>query len=496
VVKKEFLKSSIVYTVSSTLSTAASFILLPFYTNTSLLAVADFGALSLYIGLSLLVQVFASFSLDYYVVVAYHELKDKPDEQREKIASLNGYLLAMGGIIVLLFALGGDLFIKHYLDNPHPAAFRYVMMSVFTGVFNAHFKFYNNLLIHREKPERYFWSNILNFISTVVFTIVILKWYPLTLEGPIWGRFLSCLSIFLLSFTEMTTTYGLRLDKKFVKPALTFCLPLMITAIFQWVLSYSDRYIIKPLLFNKEVAIFDLAARFTLLVSFLLDGLTSAISPKIFGLFKDIDNEAAQKEINKYYSGFNIVMLVLIPLNILVLPVVLPLFISNEKYLTAFLYFGIICAGFVTRSLQNVFIFPIHYFKKTSRLIFINGIAAVVQVALGYLMVRQYKLYGAAVTLNIVKVFLMVLYFFFCRDLLSKKMNIRKMVWLPLAVLFIITIPDLFIKEYGLQMHLVHFAESIAVMLLTYIVYSNEISELLVWAKKLLAQTNIPGLKR
>ena len=482
-IKKDFIKSSIIYTFSSALSTGASFLLLPFYTNTKLLTISDFGALSLYIGLSLLVQVVASFSLDYYVGVAYHELKDNPEDLKKKLASLNGYLLALGAIIILAFAVGGNFFLEHYIENASPESYRYMMMSVFTGIFNAHFRFYNNLLVHREKPWRYFWSNILNFVTTVGFSIAILEFYPGTLEGPLWGRLLSCLSIFLVSFSEITFTYGIAFDKKYLKPAWQFCFPLMITAIFQWILSYSDRYIIKPLLFNKEVAIFDLAVRCTLLVSFLLDGLSSAISPRLFSLLRETPDEKNLKEINKFYSGFNVVALILIPLNILILPLILPLFISSDKYLTAFLYFGIVGAGFLTRSIQNIFIFPIHVSRKTSRLIAINGIAAVLQIGLGYLMVRYFKLYGAAFTLNIVKVAILFLYMFYCKDLVNPKLNIKKMIWLPLAAMLIISVSEVFIGQYGSKMHLIHLAELLAIAFITYLGYNAEMESLISWGK-------------
>ncbi len=482
-IKRKFIQSSIIYTVSSALSTGASFLLLPFYTNIKLLTISDYGALSLYIGLSLLVQVVASFSIDFYVGVVYHESKNNPDELKTKIASLNGYLIVIGLFTILLVAACGNFFIQHYFDNASPQSFRYLMMSVVTGIFNAHFRFYNGLLVHREKPWRYFGANMLNFITTVGFSIGILEMFPGTLEGPLWGRLLSCFCIFLLSFGEVTFTYGIRLDKEYLKPAWQFCFPLMISAIFQWVLAYSDRYIIKPLLFNKEVAIFDLAVKCTLLVSFLLDGLMSAVSPRVFSLLRENPDEKNLKEINKYYSGFNVINLIIIPFTILVLPIILPLFISNDKYLTAFLYFGIIGAGFLTRSIQNVFIFPIHVSRKTSRLISINGISAFLQIILGYLMVKYFKLYGAAISLNIIKILMVGLYAYYCRDLINPKLNIRKMVWLPLASLFIICIPEMFIKEFGWQMHLIHLAEFCAVLSITYLGYKNEMAGLLNWGK-------------
>ncbi len=484
-IKKDFFKSSLIYTLSSALSTVASFLLLPFYTNTHLLDVSDFGALSLYIGLSLLVQVIAGFSIDAYVGVAYHEFKHEPKELKANIASLNGYLIFIGIVITLFVALGGNFFIQHYIENPNPAALRFVIMSTLTGIFNAHFRVYNNLLIHLEKPWRYFWSNILNFVTTVIFSIVILKMYPLTLEGPLWGRLLSCFSIFLLSFYEITYNYGIAFHKRFISPVLKFSIPLIITAVFQWVLSYSDRYIIKPLLFNKEVAVFDLAVRCTLLVGFLLDGLIGAMAAKIYALLREEDgSEKYTAEINKYYSSFNIVMLVLIPFNILVLPIILPLFISDERYVIAFLYFGIVCAGFLTKSVQNLFIFPMYFFRKTKMFIPINGIAAFIQVALGYFMVKYFKLYGAAYTLNVVKLIQLLLYFYYCGELVSKKINKQKLIVLPIVALVIACIPEPFIHSYGVQMHLFHLAELVVIFAITYVVYRNEISGLVQWAVK------------
>lgn len=482
-IKKDFFKSSLIYTISSGLSTGASFLLLPFYTNTHLLSVSDYGALSLYLGLSLLVQLAAGLCLDYYLVVSYHELSDRPAERKEKIAALNGYLIISGVFAILAFAIGGNFFIHKFVTHSNPASFRYVMMSVLTGIFNAHFRFYNNLLIQQERPKAYFWSNILNFVTTVGFSLLVLKMYPLTLEGPMWGRLISCFCIFVVSFSDITWSFGMAFNQKFLKPAWAFCAPLLLTTFFQWILGYSDRFIIQPLLHNSEVAIYDLAVRFTLLLSLVLDSLTTALSPKIFALLKNGAEENA-KEINKYYSGFNVVALVIIPLNILVLPLILPFFIKDAKYLTAFLYFGIIGAGLITRTIQNLFTFPIFFQKKTSVFIPVNAISAVAQVILGYLLVRYFKLYGAAFALNIVKVITVALYFYYCRNLLNTRINKLKMVVLPIMVLLVISVCELFITDYGIEMHLIHLLELILIAGVTSIIYWNEVLEFSKWGLK------------
>ena len=99
-------------------------------------------------------------------------------------------------------------------------------------------------------------------------------------------------------------------------------------------------------------------------------------------------------------------------------------------------------------------------------------------------MVRNFKLYGAAFTLNIVKVLMLFLYVYFCTDLINPGINVKKMIWIPLAGLFIISVPEMFISHYGVQMHLIHLLELGAIAAITFIGYRNEMTGLLNWGKQ------------
>ena len=84
--------------------------------------------------------------------------------------------------------------------------------------------------------------------------------------------------------------------------------------------------------------------------------------------------------------------------------------------------------------------------------------------------------------LNIVKIIQLVLYFYYCGDLVSKKINKQKLIVLPILALIIACVPEPFIKSYGIQMHLFHLAELTIIFAITYVVYRNEISGLIQWA--------------
>ena len=121
----------------------------------------------------------------------------------------------------------------------------YGFMSVLTAICNGFFKTYSGLLINQQRAVRFFWINIFNFILTfIAISLVGLFLYPHTLIGPMWGRLLSGVGIFLLAFYFFYTEFGLVFQPKLLKAIFNFCLPVLIYFLMSWVLSYIDRYII------------------------------------------------------------------------------------------------------------------------------------------------------------------------------------------------------------------------------------------------------------
>src|ERR1019366_7734581 len=108
-------------------------------------------------------------------------------------------------------------------------------------------------------------------------------------------------------------------------------------------------------------------------------------------------------------------------------------------------------------------------------------------------MVRHFKLYGAAFTLIIVKVLWVALLAFFSRDLAVQKFNVQKLILLPIAVMFIIAVAEMFVLKYGIQMHLIHGVELLSIVLIAYLMYKNEVPGLLNWAKGLLKGGRVIG---
>ena len=77
----------------------------------------------------------------------------------------------------------------------------YGFYSLLTAFFNSFFKTASMVLIYKKQANQFLVYNIINFILTVLITVLGLKMYPNSLLGPIYGRLYSGIIIFLKNIT-------------------------------------------------------------------------------------------------------------------------------------------------------------------------------------------------------------------------------------------------------------------------------------------------------
>lgn len=71
-----------------------------------------------------------------------------------------------------------------------------------------------------------------------------------------------------------------------LKHLIRYNTPIYVQNLLYWVISNIDRYIILGLLNQNSVAVFDFAIKITLAIEFLQNGLSVAILPKVFHIWK------------------------------------------------------------------------------------------------------------------------------------------------------------------------------------------------------------------
>jgi len=474
-ISKNLIKSSLIYTIIGALPLVSAFLLLIFYTN--YLTTADYGAFVIYISFTGFVQILINMGLDAYIGVSYFENKNEKATLRSKIGIITGYLLIWGLIITAIFSLLGENLFTLIFQGKDIFFYPFGLMAVITAFCNSFFKTYTNLLINQEKPMRFAIVNMANFIMTIAFSLTGLFLYPYTLIGPMWGRLLSGLGIFIIAFISLSKESAIRVrlgDE--LRQTLRFAMPVLVFFLISWSISNIYPFIMKYFMTLQDVAIFGLAIQFTLLVEFVLNGMSSSVSPKVYGLIIDKQLTGSTPELNKYFSGFNAFALVIIPASTFFIPLILPLLISKD-YEASFIFLSALNIGFASRGLYNYFLTPIYILKKTKVLPKIYLATAFLQIIISIVLIKNFGIWGAVAANLITKIIQNLFLFLAARKYFTFSFNTFKFVWLPLIITLSIICSEYFVSTHNL--HIIRLLQMAFSYLLVYIFYRNEIVALL-----------------
>lgn len=426
-----FFKSSLIYTIGGAMPMASGLILLPFYTN--MLTTDMYGILMLYIVFGLMMQVLTTYALDAYLGVHYIDVKDDPIAARRMIGAVTGLLLTLGAVIIPLAGfLGKPLFDASYNTAANLDFYPWGFMSVAVGFFNGFFKAATNLMVFRQEPGRFLWFNTANFILTIGISLIGLYLYPHELTGPMYGRLLSGVGIFLLSLWFLFREYGISFDFSAIKGLHKFCFPYMIYLVLAWLVSNVDRVIINDAMNAAKVGIYDFAVRCTALIDLVQNGLIAAVNPVVFILWKDSGKNEVSKESNRYFNVYTAASVLFIGAFVFIVPVCIPLVVKNHEFYASFVFMGTLASGFALRGLYHYFLSPILYLKKTRLLPIAFGLSAAIQIPLTMWLARAYDVDGVVYAGIIVKALQALFLYLVIRSYFRFTFNPFKMLVLPL----------------------------------------------------------------
>jgi O-antigen/teichoic acid export membrane protein len=476
-ISKKFAKSSVIYTAVGALPYASGFLLLPWFTT--FLTPAQFGINALYISVMYLVQIISSFGMDMSSVIMHYDFRNDREKLRQFLGTIFILLLISGGFSLIFFSAGGFKLLTWVFDS---SAFLdllpFGMITLLSAVFNSVFKTYSGLLIYLEKPERFFWLNISNFIITIAASLLLLYLFPRTLYGPILGRLIPAIVSASVSLVLLSKEFGILWNSSFVRDIIRVSYPLFMYALLVWVISYIDRFILLGFLKDPTlVGIFDFAVKLVLFLDLIMTGLVNTINPKVYSIWQRDNLKRSTPEVNRYYSGLTAFFLVLVPLFVLVAPMLIPIVIHKAIYFQAFRYIAILSAGYMTRVWFFMYLAPIMFFKKTKVLPRVFLFSAIFEVGTGMLMVNYFGLQGAVWTFFLVKPFQAFLLYLDSRKVFEFSFNRFKIIWLPVIFIAVVITSEMltppsyrFIVECG---------QLVVALLLVWFTYRREIIPLL-----------------
>ncbi|MES2130775.1 MAG: oligosaccharide flippase family protein [Bacteroidota bacterium] len=447
-ISKKFFKSSIVYSVVGALPMLSGFILLPFYTG-DILSEKTYGYLTLHLVFSLLFQSVFIFCLESFVGPVIIEAKHDTTLLKRKIGAINYYSLLFAGIGIAALLVAGPFIFKVAFKDAEPMQFYpFMCFTVLTSFFNAYFKLYCNQLIYTEQSLRYLIANVVNFVTTLAISITALYWCGDSIMGPLIGRLVSGIIIFLMSLVYLNNQYGCKSDKAFLKEIRKFCLPLLLFCVLNWIFNNADRLFIDKMLNTELVGLFDFGIKCTLGIEIIFGGMNNAVYPKIYALIKENATPAYLKEhLNKYASGYLIVIIMAIVFTLVTVPFAVTIFIKKIFFHKSLAFLAILAVGQVFKVLYYIYIAPLFYYKRTDLVAKSFVFATMVQLLITYTLIYFMGLNGIIIAYIASKPFQILFVYIESNRLIHLPINIIKQIILPIALCSVVFGFQLIVKD-------------------------------------------------
>lgn len=473
-ISARFLKSSAIYSIGGALPMITSVLLLPFYSN--FLNASDFVALGLYVSISLLYQVFFSYSLDVFIGIKYSQLHQNAEERKRFVGTTSGLLLLIGvGLTLISMLIGPFLFPYVFHEGSNVEFGTYAVASILTGFFNSYFKTASNFLIYLQKPSTFLTYAIINFISTFGIAVAGLYIFPDSLIGPVAARFISGLIIFFLGYQVFRTNATFVIDKKYFREINAFCLPYLFYALSIWAVTNIDRIFLVNAIDKVSLAGYDQLMKCTLGIEFFQNSISAIIYPKVYELWSKGGKMETSTESNRYFNVFSALNILALIAFCIVIPPLLELFVKKTEYYESFDYIGLIVAGYATRTILSFYMAGILFGKSTHMLLKIFGISSLIQILLTYFAVNHFGLIGAIYTGIAAKIIQVILAATFAGTAFKYNFNVVKIYLIPLLFLILNVILYFSYNEYNISIYMI---QLLVFSVIFFVIFRKEVAAL------------------
>lgn len=420
---------------------ASAVILLPVYML--YLPLEVYGALSICLATSILVQILVTYSFDLSVYIHYHEAKNDPSRFAVFVSSAFIFIGALGVIVLVISAVFGPWISDQFLAGKKIDFFPYGILSVLTGIFQAFFKVYCSLLQSRQQPERFFLSNLLSFSIIVLLTIAGLVLEPGSLAGPVGGRAAAAVISGIWAIFQIVREHGLHFNYAVIRSTFSFNNSSYIYQMQQWIINYFDRLLITFYLTLQDVGAYDFAFKCLLIIDLVLGGLNNSFLPKVLGNVMQQEHKQSTIEMNRYYYGLVAACMILVTCAIIAAPFLLQLGFINHDYKEAVYYVPLMAVIYLVKSIRYYFNFPYGSLKYSKPLPGIYLVISVIKIGLMVLLIPYYGVNAVIFSTLASGLAELVLLKYFVQAQFSFKFNKYKLIVAPLVLGILIVVIEM-----------------------------------------------------
>ncbi|PWK53715.1 oligosaccharide flippase family protein [Pleionea mediterranea] len=379
------LKNSSLYAIAIYARSAASFLMLPIYTQ--FLTPKDYGLIEI---LSMIIDVVAliiGLRLAPSIIRLFQEKHDR--SAIVTTAYLMGIISSAIGMGILYFS-ATSLSIKLLGTADYTLMLQIFVLSLFSMILSEVFF---AILRASEKAKNYLIFSMIKLtlqISLNIYFIAILK---LGVIGFIYSSVLTGLTLILLQAFYIIKNYQFKPNLNIAKFIVSFSLPIALGAGIEFIIAYSDRFFIHHYLDLSAVGVYALAYKFGFLVLLVSwSPLSMAWEPLAYRAVKEQRSNSFFND--HFYLIFACVCTVMLGIG-LFSPMVISI-MAHESFHIASMFIPLITLAYLIQAYGDFFKLGYMYANKTKYQLYATIIGAIGALLSYYFLIPSLGIWGAA----------------------------------------------------------------------------------------------------
>lgn len=397
--KNKIAKAGLFYTIGNILIKGIVFFSTPLFTR--FMTPEDFGIVSNYLAMETIATIFIGLLTYSSIKNAKYEFKGDLEQYISNLLLVNISVALIDLILLnLVYQKIGELF---------SLSLGLLNLMVLNCLGSSIIFIFNNYLSLKYYYKEYIIAAFFNVFSNVLLsTVLMISWLKNDLSS---ARILGyCIPVMILSIYIVYRFFSMRLpnlDKRYYKFAFCFCLPLIPNGLADVILGQFDRIMIKSMVGSSALGIYSLSYTLYSIIGIIRSSLDMAWAPWCFEQL-NIRNYSIIKKYSVIYADILFIVTIIIMLAVPEIVVVLAPASYFEAIYTAI---PLVLASFFVL-LNSLCIHILYFCKKTY---IVSGgamIAAVLNVGMNYIFIRDYGYYSAAYTTAVASLFLFYFNFF------------------------------------------------------------------------------------
>lgn len=377
--KANFFKGFAIYLGSSVINKAIPFLLLPILTK--YLTPEEYGVLAIY-------QVMISFVMPLIGMNMQNNItRNFFSKSKEFVAQIIFNML----VVLTIASIAITFIVSVYLyfggtNFSIPNRWIYALpVLAFMSMLNT---FNLTILRNKKKALQFGVFEISKTAIDLSLTVLLVVVYKYSWEGRATGILISTIILGLISFFHIwKSEYILfKFDKKQINEILRISLPLIPHAIGGVIMTVGDRIFIDQMVGTAEMGIYAVGYQFGMIMTLVTTAFNQTWTPWVYELLAKNKEENKIKIVKATYltaTGFVILALVITAISYFLLPLM-----TTEQYHGAFVYVIWVALGYAFYGMYTlVFPYGVHV-GKTSFLGVTTLLAAIINIAGNYILIK------------------------------------------------------------------------------------------------------------